>query len=135
MILGALGYMALDVAALAIAFAALGGGAPEVGGFLLAYTLGQLGGLLPLPGGVGGTDGGLIVAFGLIGTPLAIASAAVIAYRVFQLGVPAILGLAAFAGCGAASRPEALAGRDCAESTSRSRARAPAGPQLELEPA
>ena len=97
-VLGALGYMALDVAALAIAFAALGGGAPEVGGFLLAYTLGQLGGLVPVPGGIGGTDGGLIVAFGLIGTPLAIASAAVIAYRVFQLGVPAILGLAAFAG-------------------------------------
>ena len=97
-VLGAVGYMALDVVALAIAFAALGGGAPEAGAFLLAYTLGQLGGLVPLPGGIGGTDGGLIVAFGLIGTPIAIAGAAVIAYRVFQLGVPAILGLAAFAG-------------------------------------
>ena len=83
--------------ALALAFAALGGGAPAFGAFVLAYAVGQLGGLVPLPGGVGGTDGGLILAFGLLGTPVAIATAAVIAYRVFQLGVPAILGLAAFA--------------------------------------
>jgi uncharacterized membrane protein YbhN (UPF0104 family) len=93
---GAVGYMALDVAALAAAFAALGGGAPSLGGFVLAYTLGQLGGIIPVPGGVGGTDGGLILAFGLLGTPVAITGAAVIAYRVFQLGVPAILGIAAF---------------------------------------
>jgi uncharacterized membrane protein YbhN (UPF0104 family) len=93
---GAVGYMALDVAALAAAFAALGGGAPSIGGFVLAYTLGQLGGIVPVPGGVGGTDGGLILAFGLLGTPIAITGAAVIAYRVFQLGVPAILGIAAF---------------------------------------
>jgi uncharacterized membrane protein YbhN (UPF0104 family) len=95
--LGAVGYMGLDVAALALAFAALGGGAPPLGAFVLAYSVGQLGGLVPLPGGVGGTDGGLILAFGLLGTPVAIATAAVIAYRVFQLGVPALLGLAAFA--------------------------------------
>ncbi len=95
--LGAVGYMALDVVALAIAFAALGGGAPGAGAFVLAYALGQLGGVIPVPGGVGGTDGGLILAFGLLGTPVAISGAAVIAYRVFQLGVPAILGLAAFA--------------------------------------
>lgn len=95
--LGAFGYMALDVAALAVAFAALGGGAPSIGAFVFAYAVGQLGGLVPLPGGVGGTDGGLILAFGLLGTPVAVAGAAVIAYRVFQLGVPAILGLAAFA--------------------------------------
>jgi len=95
--LGAVGYMGLDVIALALAFAALGGGAPALGAFVLAYAVGQLGGLVPLPGGVGGTDGGLILAFGLLGTPIAIATAAVIAYRVFQLGVPALLGLAAFA--------------------------------------
>ena len=95
--LGAVGYMGLDVLALALAFAALGGGAPALGAFVLAYAVGQLGGLVPLPGGVGGTDGGLILAFGLLGTPVAIATAAVIAYRVFQLGVPALLGLAAFA--------------------------------------
>jgi uncharacterized membrane protein YbhN (UPF0104 family) len=94
---GALGYMALDVLALAAMFAALGGGAPALGGFVFAYTVGQLGGLVPLPGGVGGTDGGLIAAFALLGTPVGIAAAAVLGYRAFQLGIPAILGLAAFA--------------------------------------
>lgn len=94
---GAIGYMALDVLALAAVFAAFGGGAPELGTFVLAYAVGQLGGLVPLPGGVGGTDGGLILAFGLLGTPIAVAAAAVIGYRVFQLGVPAILGIAAYA--------------------------------------
>jgi uncharacterized membrane protein YbhN (UPF0104 family) len=94
---GALGYMALDVLALAAMFAALGGGAPALGGFVFAYTVGQLGGLVPLPGGVGGTDGGLIAAFALLWTPVGIAAAAVLGYRAFQLGVPAVLGVTAFA--------------------------------------
>ena len=96
-LLGAIGYMALDVLALGAMFAALGGEAPTMGVFVLAYALGQLGGLIPLPGGIGGTDGGLIAAFALLGTPIAVSTAAVLAYRAFQLGVPAILGLAAFA--------------------------------------
>lgn len=96
-VVGAIGYMALDVLALAAVFAAFGGGAPGLGEFVLAYAVGQLGGLVPLPGGVGGTDGGLILAFGLLGgTSVGIAAAAVIGYRLFQLGVPAILGIAAF---------------------------------------
>jgi uncharacterized membrane protein YbhN (UPF0104 family) len=95
-VLGAIGYMALDVLALAAVFAAFGGGAPSFGVFVLAYTIGQLGGLIPLPGGVGGTDGGLIAAFALVGTPVGLAAAAVLAYRAFQLGVPAILGITAF---------------------------------------
>jgi uncharacterized membrane protein YbhN (UPF0104 family) len=96
-VLGAIGYMALDVMALGAVFAALGGGAPTLGVFVLAYAVGQLGGLVPLPGGVGGTDGGLILAFGLLGgTPVAISAAAILGYRAFQLGVPAILGIVAF---------------------------------------
>ena len=95
-VLGSIAYMGLDILALAAVFAAFGGGAPSIGVFVLAYTIGQLGGLIPLPGGVGGTDGGLILAFGLLGTPVGIAAAAVIGYRAFQLGVPAILGIAAY---------------------------------------
>lgn len=88
---GAIGFMALDVAALGAAFAAIGG-FPPVGVLLLAYVIGQLGGLIPLPGGVGGADGGLIAAFALYGTPLGTAAAAVLAYRAFQLGLPALFG-------------------------------------------
>jgi uncharacterized membrane protein YbhN (UPF0104 family) len=90
-LLGAIGFMALDVAALGAAFWAIGG-LPPVGILLLAYVLGQLGGLIPLPGGVGGADGGLIAAFVLYGTPLGTAAAAVLAYRAFQLGLPALFG-------------------------------------------
>jgi uncharacterized membrane protein YbhN (UPF0104 family) len=93
---GAWGYMALDVAALWAAFQATGA-APAVGAFLLAYLLGQLGGLIPLPGGIGGTDGGLVAALVLFGSPLAAAAAAVLLYRAFQLGLPALLGAGAFA--------------------------------------
>jgi uncharacterized membrane protein YbhN (UPF0104 family) len=88
---GVVAYMAFDVAALAAAFAAIGQ-VPPIGVLLLAYVVGQLGNLIPLPGGVGGADGGLIAALALYGTPLGGAAAAVLAYRAFQLGLPALLG-------------------------------------------
>jgi uncharacterized membrane protein YbhN (UPF0104 family) len=75
-LLGAAGYVAFDIAALACTFAALG--APvRTGTLLLGYLLGQLGGLLPVPGGVGGTDGALIGALVLFGAELSVAAAAV----------------------------------------------------------
>jgi uncharacterized membrane protein YbhN (UPF0104 family) len=92
LIFGAVTYYAFDVASLGAAFQAFGGGAPPVGVFVLAYTLGHAGALLPTPGGVGGTEGGLIGMFVLYGTPLSVATAAVLAYRVFQLGLPAVFG-------------------------------------------
>lgn len=92
---GAAGYLLCDMAALIAAFHAFGH-APAAGDFLMAYVIGQLGGLVPLPGGVGGTDGGLVAALALYGTPLASATAAVLAYRAFQLGLPALAGTVAF---------------------------------------
>jgi uncharacterized membrane protein YbhN (UPF0104 family) len=129
---GAIGYMALDVAALAMVFAAFGGGAPPAGVFVLAYAVGQLGGLVPLPGGVGGTDGGLILAFGLLGTPVAVAAAAVIGYRAFQLGVPALLGITAMT-----RLRRSLANEGESASTHKSTApeRRRVAPQFGLEPA
>lgn len=62
----------------------------------ISRTLGQIGGLLPTPGGVGGTEAGLIGALVLYGAA-APATAAVLAYRVFQLGLPVIFGVIAFA--------------------------------------
>jgi uncharacterized membrane protein YbhN (UPF0104 family) len=90
-LLGAIGFMAFDLLALGAAFTAIGA-MPSVGVLALAYVVGQLGGLIPLPGGVGGADGGLIAALVLYGTPLGAAAAAVLAYRAFQLGLPALLG-------------------------------------------
>jgi uncharacterized membrane protein YbhN (UPF0104 family) len=92
LIFGSVTYFAFDVAALGCAFQAFGGGAPQIGVFVLAYALGHAGALLPTPGGVGGTEGGLIGAFAAYGTPVSTATAAVLAYRVFQLGLPAVFG-------------------------------------------
>jgi uncharacterized membrane protein YbhN (UPF0104 family) len=94
-ILGAFGYLAFDIAALMVSFSAFGG-APPLAPLIFGYVIGQLGGLIPLPGGIGGTDGGLIAAMVLYGSSLPQATAAVLAYRAFQLGVPAILGTIAF---------------------------------------
>jgi uncharacterized membrane protein YbhN (UPF0104 family) len=46
---------------------------------LMGYLIGQLGGLLPLPGGVGGIDGGLIGTLVVYGAPAAATAAAVLA--------------------------------------------------------
>jgi uncharacterized membrane protein YbhN (UPF0104 family) len=92
LIYGSVAYFAFDVASLACVFEAFGGGAPPIGIFILAYSLGHAGAFLPTPGGVGGTEGGLIGTFVAYGTPLDLAAAAVLAYRVFQLGLPAIFG-------------------------------------------
>ena len=92
LITGSVGYLAFDIAALAAMFEALGGDAPPIAAFILAYTVGQAGSLVPTPAGIGGTEGSLIGMFVLSGTPLSAATAAVLAYRVVQLGLPALLG-------------------------------------------
>jgi uncharacterized protein (TIRG00374 family) len=92
---GSFAYMAFDIAALGCAFAAIGS-VPAFGDLVLAYLIGQLGNLIPLPGGVGGTEGALIGVFALYGVNLSEATAAVLAYRLFQLTVPAVLGTPAF---------------------------------------
>lgn len=94
-IVGSIGYLGFDIMAFAAAFAAFGG-TPTFGPLVFGYVVGQLGGLIPLPGGVGGTDGGLIGAMVLYGASLSRAAAAVVIYRTFQLGIPAILGTIAF---------------------------------------
>ncbi len=93
---GCVGYLAFAIAAVGASFQAFGGEGPPIGAFVLAYTLGQVGALIPTPGGVGGTEGGLIGMFVVYGAHAAQAAAAVLAYRVFQLGLPALFGLIAF---------------------------------------
>jgi uncharacterized membrane protein YbhN (UPF0104 family) len=95
-IAGSVGYMAFDVAVLAACLAATESRAPPLGVFVLAYTIGQLGGLIPLPGGIGATGGGLVAAFVLYGASIGSVTAAVLLYRVVQLGVPALFGPPAF---------------------------------------
>jgi uncharacterized membrane protein YbhN (UPF0104 family) len=97
LIVGIVGYWAWDNLALWAAFHAVGY-APGASVILLAYLIGQLGGLLPIPGGIGGIDGGLIGTFIVFGTPAAAATAAVLAYRIILFWIPLILGAVAFFG-------------------------------------
>ena len=94
-ILGSFAYMAFDIAAFGLGFAAVGS-VPALGTLVLGYLIGQLGNLVPLPGGIGGTEGALIGILVLYGVNLTEATAAVLTYRLFQLAVPALLGVPAF---------------------------------------
>ena len=87
--------MAFDIAALGFAFAAVGH-VPTFGVLVLGYLIGQLGNLVPLPGGIGGTEGALVGVFALYGVNVSDAAAAVLLYRLFQLAIPALLGAPAF---------------------------------------
>ena len=93
---GAIGYWAFDNAVLWATFRAFGVVLPLTI-VLMGYLIGQLGGLLPLPGGVGGIDGGLIGTFVVFGAPAAATAAAVLAYRVILFWLPLIGGAVAFA--------------------------------------
>ena len=89
--------MLFDVAMLGVCFTAFGNDVPPVGVLLLAYIIGLLGGLIPIPGGIGGVDAGLIGTLVLYGVDATDAAVAVIAYRGILLSVPALLGLPALA--------------------------------------
>src|SRR5689334_4140077 len=81
-IVGSFSYMAFDIAALGFAFAAVGH-VPPLGTLVLGYLIGQLGNLVPLPGGIGGTEGALVAVFALYGVDVSEAAAAVLLYRLF----------------------------------------------------
>ena len=93
---GAIGYWAWDNAVLWATYHAVGADVP-LSIVLMGYLIGQLGGLLPLPGGVGGIDGGLIGTLIVYGAPAAATVAAVLAYRVILFWLPLLLGAIAFA--------------------------------------
>jgi len=62
----------------------------------LGYLIGQLGGLLPIPGGIGGIDGGLIGTLIVFGADASSATAAVLAYRIILFWIPLAMGGVAF---------------------------------------
>jgi uncharacterized membrane protein YbhN (UPF0104 family) len=97
LIAGAIGYYAFDVASMGAAFEALGGGGPALGLFVLAYTIGHGGAIIPLPGSA---EGGLVGAFTLYGTALSLSASGILLYRVFHAGVPFLLGALGLADLG-----------------------------------
>ena len=93
---GSFGYWAFDNAVLWATFHAFGL-SPPLTIVLMGYLIGQLGGLLPIPGGIGGIDGGLIGTLIVYGTPAAGTAAAVLGYRLILFWLPLIVGGIAFA--------------------------------------
>jgi uncharacterized protein (TIRG00374 family) len=94
-IAGSLGYWAFDNAVLWACLRAVGA-SPPITLILMGYLIGQLGGLLPLPGGLGGIDGGLLGTLVVYGLPVAATAAAILAYRVILFWLPLVLGGVAF---------------------------------------
>jgi uncharacterized membrane protein YbhN (UPF0104 family) len=95
-LVGAIGYWAWDNAVLWATFHAVGAHIPLTV-VLMGYLIGQLGGLLPIPGGVGGIDGGLIGTLVVYGAPAGATVAAVLAYRLILFWLPLLAGAVAFA--------------------------------------
>ncbi len=94
-LLGAVAYWGFNVAVLWACFHAFGD-APPLAVVIMGYFVGFLGNLLPLPGGIGGVDGGMIAAFAAFGVPLSLVVPAVLAYRVFTFWLPTIPGAIAY---------------------------------------
>jgi len=92
---GSVGITVFDIAVLGVCFRAFGH-SPAIGVLALGYLIGQLGGNIPVPGGIGGLDAGLVGAFALYHQPLAVTTAAVLVYHAIALWVPALLGSLAF---------------------------------------
>ena len=94
-ILGSIAFWGFNVAVLWASFRAFGD-APPWAVLTMAYFVGMLGNLLPLPGGVGGVDGGMIGALIAFGVDGGLAVVAVLTYRAFAFWLPTIPGAIAF---------------------------------------
>ncbi len=94
-ILGSIAYWFFNIAVLWAAFRAFGE-SPSWAVIVMGFLVGMLGNLLPLPGGVGGVDGGMIGAFIGFGVDDGLAVVAVLTYRAFAIWLPTVPGAIAF---------------------------------------
>jgi uncharacterized protein (TIRG00374 family) len=94
-VLGAPAWWLFDLLTLWAAIHAFGEPPPFMA-LVMAYFLGMMGNLLPLPGGIGGVDGGMIAALVAFGVPLDLAVPAVLTYRAFAFWLPTIPGAIAY---------------------------------------
>ncbi|HEX2084738.1 MAG TPA: lysylphosphatidylglycerol synthase transmembrane domain-containing protein [Solirubrobacteraceae bacterium] len=94
-LLGSLAFWGFNIAVLWACFHAFGS-PPPWGVLMMGYFVGMLGNLLPLPGGVGGVDGGMIGAFAAFGVEFGLATVAVLSYRGFAFWLPTIPGAIAY---------------------------------------
>ena len=94
-LLGAVGYLLFDIAVLWACLKAVGD-TPPLLALVAGYQIGYLANLVPIPGGLGVLEGGLLGALLLYGLPAAPTAAAVILYHAIALWVPTVGGTYAF---------------------------------------
>ncbi len=91
----ALLWWGADVAVLDACFRAFGN-SPALGVLILGYFLGHIGNFVPVPGGIGGVEGGMVGVFAACGVPLSLAVVGTIAYQVISTWLPVAPGLGAY---------------------------------------
>jgi uncharacterized membrane protein YbhN (UPF0104 family) len=96
-LLGALMWWGFDIAVLWACFEAFGN-APAFTVIVVAYFVGMLANTLPLPGGVGGVDGGMVGALIAFGVEPELALISVLGYRGFAFWLPIVPGALAYLG-------------------------------------
>jgi uncharacterized membrane protein YbhN (UPF0104 family) len=94
-IIGAIAFLWCDIGVLAACFAAAGP-VPPLATIVLAYQIGYLSNLIPIPGNIGVLDGSVVGMFVLYGTSATIATAATLVYHAIALWIPAMWGTIAF---------------------------------------
>ena len=94
-LIGAIGYWGFDIATLWTCFHAFGS-PPTVAVLVMAYFVGALANALPLPGGLGGVEAGMVGAFLAFGTHASLAILAVLSYRLISFWLPTVPGAAAY---------------------------------------
>ena len=94
-LLGAVIFWAAQIAVLWAAFHAFGE-PPPTAVLIQAFFVGMLGNLLPMPGGVGGVEGGMIGALVAFDVNGGLAVVAVLVYRAFTFWLPLIPGVVAY---------------------------------------
>jgi putative heme transporter len=94
-LLGAPAWWGFDICVLWAMFHAFGS-PPPFTVIWMAYFVGTLGNLLPLPGGLGGVEGGMIGAFAAFGVEFNLAVLAVLSYRAISFWLPTLPGAVAY---------------------------------------
>jgi uncharacterized protein (TIRG00374 family) len=94
-ILGAVGFLWFDIGVLVACFAAVGH-VPPVASLVLAYQIGYLSNLIPIPGGLGVLDGSFVGMLVLYGVNATTATAVTLVYHAISLWIPATWGTLAF---------------------------------------
>jgi uncharacterized protein (TIRG00374 family) len=94
-LLGAILFWAFQIAVLWAAFHAFGD-SPPLAVLVQAFFIGMLGNLLPIPGGVGGVEGGMVGAYTAFGVDFDLALVAVLVFRAFTFWLPLLPGVVAY---------------------------------------